>query len=430
MQLFKKLYCRTYQGVLRAALPVLPYRKPVQLKKVEDIADVLKEKNKDKVLLVTDSGIRGFGLTSNLENHLKENGILCVVYDKTVANPTDLNVEEAVTLYHENDCQAIIGFGGGSSMDCAKAAGARIASPKKPLSKMEGILKVHRKLPLLFAVPTTSGTGSEVTLASVITDHETHHKYAITDFNLIPNYAALDPEITRSLPPFLTACTGMDALTHAVEAYIGRSTTKETRHDATEAVKLIVANLREAFDNGNDMTARKNLSVAAYLAGNAFSKSYVGYVHAVAHSLSGKYNVPHGYANAVILPYVLELYGPCIHKKLAELAIAAGIAKEGDHPARAAVAFIRMIREFNRYFNIPTCISELQEEDIDALAVTADREANPLYPVPRLMDAAELKGIYEMIKEENYDFAGNRNTGRKTKTILPKRENLGSAVPC
>ena len=143
-------------------------------------------------------------------------------------NPSD-NVEEAKNLYLSSNCQALIGFGGGSSMDCAKAVGARLVRPKKPLSKMEGILKIWKKLPLLICVPTTAGTGSETTLVAVIVDSKTRHKYAINDFNLIPDYAVLDPKPTLSLPPFITACTGMDALTHAIEAYIGNSTTKKTR---------------------------------------------------------------------------------------------------------------------------------------------------------------------------------------------------------
>ena len=231
--------------------------------------------------------------------------INCELYDKTVANPTTENVEEAKEQYLQKKCQAIIAFGGGSSMDCAKAVGARIVKPKQSLAQMKGILKIHKKLPLLIAIPTTAGTGSETTLSAVITDSKTRHKYPINDFSLIPHYAVLDPEMTKTLPPTLTATTGMDALTHAIEAYIGRSTTKETRKDALEAIQLIFANIEQAYQNGQDSNARKNMLQAAYLAGNAFSRSYVGYVHAVAHSLGGKYNTPHGLANAVLLPCLL-----------------------------------------------------------------------------------------------------------------------------
>ena len=395
MRLMKKAYCRTFQGAMRLALPVLPYREPERLSAIGQVPETLRKEGIDSVLLITDSSIRKCGLTAQLERILAENRIHCAVYDQTVANPTSENVESAKALYEQDHCGALIGFGGGSSIDCAKGVGARIARPHTPLSKMGGILRVHHKLPPVFAIPTTAGTGSEVTLAAVITDSQTRHKYAINDFFLIPRYAVHDPELTRSLPAGLTAATGMDALTHAVEAYIGRSTTKETRADALEAVRLISQYLETAVQDGNNMTARRNMLDAAYLAGNAFSQSYVGYVHAVAHSLSGKYNLPHGFTNAVLLPHVLELYGHAIDGKLADLARAAGIQEET--PAAAAQAFIRKIRDMNRKFRIPTFFQELRREDIKELARTADREANPLYPVPVLMDGEQLEHIYELV---------------------------------
>ena len=251
---------------------------------------------------------------------------------------------------------------------------------------MEGILKVNRRLPLLFAIPTTAGTGSETTLAAVIVDSATRHKYPINSFPLIPRYAVLDPRVTLTLPPFLTATTGMDALTHAVEAYIGRSTTSGTRSDAIKAVQLIFANIRIAYENGNDLKARRNMLYASYLAGCAFTKSYVGYVHAVAHSLGGKYNVPHGLANAVLLPHVLRAYGDSATKKLTELAHAVSLETAED--------FICAIEEMQKDLNIPATIPEIQAEDIPALAAYADKEGNPLYPVPKLMNAKELEQFY------------------------------------
>ena len=394
MNILKKLYCRTYQSVLRAALPVLPYREPERLGSINDLPAVLHKEHIRSVLLITDEGVRSCGLTLPLEKVLRENNITCTVYDKTVPNPTSNNVEEARQMYLDHGCHGVIGFGGGSSIDCAKGVAARIAKPRQSLRQMGGVLRVHHKLPPIIAIPTTAGTGSEVTLAAVISDSETHHKYAITDFCLIPHYAVLDPELTRSLPRSLTATTALDALTHAVEAYIGRSTTKETRACALEAVKLIFANLDRAYVNGNDMEARRNLLTAAYLAGNAFSKSYVGYVHAVAHSLSGKYNLPHGYTNAVLLPLVLEQYGSVIYDKLADLAVAAGVAQRGDAPVQAAAAFIHAIRAMNTRFDIPERFKELKAADIPELARTADKEGNPLYPVPVLMNSKELERIY------------------------------------
>lgn len=401
MNHLKKVYCRTFQTGLKIALPFLPYRKPKIVGSIKSLPEIIQKKKCSKVLIITDAGIRSLGLTRRLENALDNAGIAYCIYDKTVANPTTDNVAEAMELYKENSCDCIIGFGGGSSMDCAKAVGARIAKPKQSLAKMKGILKVRKKLPLLMAIPTTAGTGSETTLAAVITDAQTRYKYAINDFPLIPRYAVLDPKVTLSLPPFITATTGMDALTHAVEAYIGNSTTYGTRQDALLAVKLIFENIDTAYNDGGNVGARRNMLHASFYAGCAFTKSYVGYVHAIAHSLGGEYNVPHGLANAVILPMILEAYGESIHKKLSRLAIAAGIADEDTPCGEAATAFIQAVKDMKKRFGIGDRIPEIRETDIPKLAHYADKEANPLYPVPVLMDASELERFYYMLMEDN-----------------------------
>lgn len=409
MKTLRKIYCRTFQTGLKIALPFLPYRTPKVAGSVKALPKIIQKKNCRKVLIITDEGIRKLGLTLHLEKALTDAKIPYCIYDKTVANPTTDNVAEAVRLYRKAGCDCIIGFGGGSSMDCAKAVGACIVKPKQSLKKMKGILKVHKKLPLLMAVPTTAGTGSETTLAAVITDGQTRHKYAINDFSLIPRYAVLDPGVTLGLPPFITATTGMDALTHAVEAYIGNSTTYGTQKDALLAVKLIFENIDKAYENGRDATARRNMLHASFYAGCAFSKSYVGYVHAIAHSLGGEYNVPHGLANAVILPMMLEAYGKTIHKKLAHLAIAAGLADKDTPWEEAAGRFIQAIKDMKKRFGIGDRILEIQQKDIRKLARYADKEANPLYPVPVLMDALELEPFYYRLmgdKKEIFDRKG------------------------
>lgn len=396
MFIAKKIYCRVFQTAFRMVIPILPYRKPKTLENFSELATVLKEKKISSVLLVTDKGIRNMGLTVPLETQLEENHINCTVYDSTVANPTVDNVEEARELYLNQHCQAIIALGGGSSIDCAKACGARIAKPKQTLAQMEGILKIHKKLPPLFAIPTTAGTGSETTLAAVITDAKTHHKYPINDFCLIPHYAVLDAEVTRSLPPSLTASTGMDALTHAVEAFIGRSTTKQTREDSLSAVSLIFENLRTAYYNGDNMEARQNMLEAAYLAGSAFTVSYVGYVHAVAHSLGGRYGTPHGLANAILLPHVLEAYGSSVYKKLHQLAIAAGLCSNEVSHREGALLFIQAIKDMKQEFHLEDSSIRVVEKDIPRLAYFASKEANPLYPVPKLMNRKELEKFYRI----------------------------------
>lgn len=418
MKQMEKIFCRAFQCAFRAALPLLPYREPKVLKGVEDIPRLLHQQKVRQVLLVTDQGVRSLGLTKKLEEGLRKAGITCTVYDKVVANPTIHNIEAARALYLKSGAHAIIAFGGGSVMDCAKVTGARIAKPKKPVHKMKGLLRIRKQLPLLIAVPTTAGTGSETTLAAVITDSGTKRKYPINDFSLIPSYAVLDYHVTLGLPKQITATTGMDALTHAVEAYIGRSTTHETRFMAEKATKLIYENLKKAYDDGQNAKARENMLQAAYCAGIAFSRSYVGYVHAIAHSLGGQYGVPHGLANAVILPYFLEEYGPACYGKLAKLARQIGMVSKHTNDRRAAAAFIQWVKDMNCYMEIPETIPEIQKKDIKKLAKHAAEEGNPLYPVPVLMDAGELEWMYEKIMQKG-EKAENAGKDSQTEGVLP-----------
>lgn len=396
----KAAWCRIFQTAFHLAQPILPYRTP---KILRQLPTLLAYQQIQSVLLVTDSVLRTQQITASLEQGLANAGITCIVYDSTRANPTVENVEEARVLYLENRCQAILAFGGGSAIDCAKGVGARIARPTKSLRQMKGILRIRRRIPPLFAIPTTAGTGSETTLAAVITDGQ--HKYPINDFVLIPDWAILDPTVTRTLPPNLTATTGMDALTHAIEAFIGRSTTPKTRQQSLEATRLIFTNIETAYTDGNDLSARANLLKASFLAGAAFSVSYVGYIHAVAHSLGGQYNIPHGLANAVLLPIFLEAYGAPIYQKLHHLALAAGISTTEDTDQVGAEKFIAAIREKNRRMQIPETLPGIRREDIPRMAAHAEAEANPLYPVPVLMTRTELEQFYYKVADWSDDHA-------------------------
>ena len=395
----KAIFCRVFQAAFKMALPALPYREPDIINSCSGLGAVFRKEQISSVLVVTDKGIVSNGLHKPVETVLQTCGVSYAIYDDTKPNPTVQNVEDALRAYHNNHCDAIIAIGGGSSMDCAKAVGARAVYPRRTVNQLGGKLKVWRKLPVLIAIPTTAGTGSETTLAAMITDPKMHHKYAIMSFPLIPRYAVLDASLTYSLPPHLTATTGVDALTHAVEAYIGRSTTKETRKLALEATKMVFGNLETAYKDGKNHEARENMLHAAYKAGIAFSKSYVGYIHAVAHSLGGKYGTPHGLANAVLMPYVLEAYGKSAHKKLHRLGIAAGVAAEEDTPMTGAVKFINAVKELNANMNIPNKLTGICEEDIPALAKHAEKEANPLYPVPKLMTQRELEEFYYQVAD-------------------------------
>ena len=397
MFILKRLWCRAFQTVFRIALPILPYREPELLSSNEGIVEIMKSKGCASVLIIAGKTVTKNQLVEPLKLSLQKADVKYVIYDKTQPNPTVSNVEEALEIYRKSSCDAIIAVVGGSAMDCAKAVGARVAHPKKPLNKMGGVMRVIRRIPTLVAIPTTAGTGSEVTLAAVITDDIAHHKYAIMSFPLIPHYALLDATLTYSLPPHLTSTTGMDALTHAVEAYVGRSTTKKTGALALEATALIFKNIERAYSDGRDREARENMLLAAYKAGIAFSMSYVGYVHAIAHSVGGKYGTPHGLANAVIMPYVLESYGKSAQKKLHRLGVAAGVCDENDSHETGAQRFIDAIRELNAKMNIPSTLPIIEETDIPELARHAEKEANPLYPVPKLMTAKELETIYRRL---------------------------------
>lgn len=392
----KHMYYRLYQGVFRVAVNFLDWTPPKIISgpgSVKELPSVIKSKGLKKMMIVTDKGLMSLNLLDGLFEGLKAEGIDYVVYDKTQPNPSIDNIEEVRTLYLDNGCEGFIAFGGGSPMDCAKAAGARVVRPNKTIQKMRGQLKVIKKLPPFFAVPTTAGTGSETTLAAVVTDTKTHEKYALNDPRLRPGYAVLDPELTVGLPPHITSTTGMDALTHAVEAYIGHSNTKETSAKAEQATKMIFENLETAYNNGSDIHAREQMLLASHYAGIAFTRAYVGNVHAIAHNLGGFYGVPHGLANAIILPYVLDYYGDTAYERLARLSEFAGVAKDGQSDEEKAKAFIQEIRDMNARMNIPDKIDKIQESDIPTIAQRALKEANPLYPVPKIMDLEDCMGV-------------------------------------
>ena len=258
----KKCGYRIAQKVLKLAMCFMDWSEPELLEGEGAILKLpvfIKNKNINKVLIVTDKGLMSIHLLDSLFEELKKENIEYVVYDGVQPNPTIPSIEECKQIYLDNDCQGIIAFGGGSPMDCAKAAAARVVKPKKSVRKMRGYLKVNKNLPPFFAVPTTAGTGSETTLAAVVTDPTTHEKNAICDPCLRPKYAVLDPVLTIGLPPHITSTTGMDALTHAVESYIGKSNVKSTIKYAEDAVVLIHANLEKAYNNGKDMEARNNM---------------------------------------------------------------------------------------------------------------------------------------------------------------------------
>lgn len=387
----KNAWYRTFQFCFSIGQIFLPQPSPELLDgagSIRRLPAFIKSKGIGKVLVVTDNVLPKLGLLDGLFAACAEAGLSYVLYDGAEVNPSIECIEKAFKLYGDNSCQGFIAFGGGSSMDCAKAAAARVARPKRSIQQLGGTLKVLKKLPPLFAVPTTAGTGSEATLAAVVTDYAIHHKYAIQDPCLLPKYAVLDPELTVGLPPQVTSTTGMDALTHAVEAYTNKFAPKYTRRLAEKATKLIFENLEKAYANGQDMEARSNMLLASFYGGRAFSRACVGNVHAIAHTLGGLYGTPHGLANAVVLPYVLEDFGAEVYPQLARLAETVGIYGRDD--GEKARAFIAEIRRMNRDMNIPEQLDVIQDKDIPQMVEWALKEANPIYPVPVIWDAAQM----------------------------------------
>ncbi len=405
MNIFKKIGCRLFQGAMYLGMYLMPWTEAEVLSEgpdtLEKMPQWVKSHNRKSVLIVTGSVLSGLGYATKLSEGLQKEGIKCTIFDRVVPNPTIANIEEGLKLYNENNCDAIIALGGGSPMDCAKGIGARVARPKKTIPQMKGTLKILKKIPPLYAIPTTSGTGSEVTLAAVISNPEKKEKYPLEDPSLTPTYIVFDPQLTVGLPPHVTSTTGMDALTHAVEAYIGHANTRTTKKDAIEATQLIFKYLQRAYNDGNDIEARTQMQRASWLAGRAFTRAYIGYVHSIAHAIGGFYGVPHGLANAIILPHILVKYGKSVEKRLAELAEAVGI--EGKNNKEKSQNFIQAIRDMNKAMNIPEHIGgkwQIKDEDIDTIVEHAYKEANPLYPVPKLLDRKEIKEIVLAIQEK------------------------------
>lgn len=394
----KYIWYRTRQFCFSAFMYLAPLRQAKVIRgagSIYEIPELVKKAGRKKVLIVTTPGFIRRGSLKKFFQTLEQNKIKYAVFSEVKPDPDTDCIEQAVELYQKEGCEALIAIGGGSVIDCSKALGARIAKPKKSLYEMQGLLKVMKKIPDIYAVPTTAGTGSEATAGAVITDGKSHYKFTILDLCLVPRYAVLDPELTCALPPIITAVTGMDALTHAVEAYTNCFCSPKAKKAALDAVKLIYENLWHAYENGSDIKARENMLLASYYAGIAINTNFIGYVHAIAHGIGGLYGVTHGKANAVVMPYVLEAFGIKAEKKLACLAEAVGI--KADSKSEKAKAFIESIREMNQRLNIGNKIEELKKEDFEELTKRALKEGNPTYPVPIIWEKNDFFSVMDKI---------------------------------
>lgn len=358
---------------------------------IRKLAQQLRDDGREHIFIVTTKGTIKRGTLDVFFAKLENYGIVYTIFDEVMPDPTISCINQAAEMYQKNDCDAIVAIGGGSVLDCAKVAAARIVKPKQSVEKMAGGFKIGKKLPPFYAVPTTAGTASETTIAAVVTDENTNYKFAVSDGCLLPDYAVLDPVLTKGMPPQLTAFTGMDALTHAIEAYTNLYSLKQSDKKARHAVKLIFENLEHAYEQGDNLEYRQKMLLASFYAGEAFTRSFVGYVHAIAHAIGGIYHVAHGEANAIILPYVLEAYGPSVYHSLSELAKVTGMDMTGNHE-KDAKAFIQKIREMNSHMNIAATLPMILDKDIEEIVDRVYKEAHT-YPTPVIWSKEELRKL-------------------------------------
>lgn len=388
--------CRAFQCCFGAGARLLPWRTPEVYTgdgSLLRVADILRENSLRRPFVIASRRQCADEHFRALQEKLDEQDILLSIFSSVEPNPSVETVEKIAAQYKIDSCDCFLVIGGGSPMDAAKAAAALLVRPNRSLSSLAGLLKVRRRIPPFIAVPTTAGTGSETTIAAVITGRD-HRKYAVSDLCLIPRYAILDPTLSAGLPPHITAETGMDALTHAVEAYLSRFyNTRKTREQAERAVVTIFSHLERAYRDGASLPDRAAMLQASFDAGAAFTRASVGNVHAIAHTLGGLYGTAHGLANAVLLPIVLEDYGVAAYPRLARLAHLVGI-QEASAEASAR-AFIAEIRAMNARMGIPDHFDCIRSEDIPLMASWACREANPVYPVPVIYDQARFARVIE-----------------------------------
>jgi alcohol dehydrogenase len=393
-------FYRLYHLGLKLLVGVLPTPSPVLFKgegALNNLISDIKVNKLNRLLLVTDHQIKCLGLHQDIRNLLEDHSISTELYSDVEPNNPIESIEQGFNHYQQSLCQGVICLGGGSVMDCGKLIAARVARPEKTTAQLKGLFKVRRKLPPVYAIPTTAGTGSETTVAAVVFDPIAKQKYAVADICLCPRAAVLIPKLTYGLPPQITANTGMDALTHAIEAYLGILGGKFTDQKAMDACGLIFGNLLQAYRQGDNYQYRENMLMASFYAGEALTRASVGYVHAIAHSLGGYYGTAHGLANAVILPKVLRWYGTAVEQKLAQLAGHCQIGVNKTTQAAKALAFIQAIEQLNQQMGIPSGLNDLKAEDIPALARKALKEAHPDYPVPKFMDLNSCELLFESL---------------------------------
>jgi alcohol dehydrogenase len=361
-----------------------------------------------KLLIVTDAVLNKLGVANQIKAMINEAGLDAVIYDGAEPNPTDKNVHDGVKVYKDNSCDGIVTLGGGSSHDCGKGIGLVVAGGGH-IRDYEGVNKSSRPMPPFLAINTTAGTASEVTRFCIITNTDTHVKMAIVDWRVTPNVAINDPVLMAGMPPGLTAATGMDALTHAIEAYVSTIATPITDACAIKAIELIRDFLPSAVAHGQNMEARDKMAYAEYLAGMAFNNASLGYVHAMAHQLGGFYNLPHGVCNAILLPVVCEYNLIACPKRFRDIAIALGQDVSGLSDLEAGEKGIRAIRRLSAAVGIPAGLAELgvKDEDLTIMAENAKKDACQLTN-PRTATLAQVVGMYRSAMGKALSIAEER----------------------
>lgn len=388
MNVFYKIYARIFQKIMYIGYFLIPSKKQKIFDNYESLLPYIKDR---KILIVCSKGMGKHGILVDLTDFLDKNNIKYVSYDEITYNPKIEEIEKGVEISRKANINSIIGLGGGSNLDGAKLINARLANLNIPIEKMKGLFKVKHKLLPLACIPTTAGSGSEATLAAVISSKD--HKYPVESFKLIPDFVIFKSEYLLSVPRSVKAYTGIDAFTHALEAYLGKSLTKRSKKESIKAIKLILNNLEKSLDN--DIEAIKNMQLASYLAGRAFSRSYVGYVHSFAHAVSSLYNTPHGLAIGICLPYILKAYSSSIYNKISSLVDELNLFNKDDSKKEKTFNFIKLIEDLEKNIDIPSSFKGIiDKKDIPNMAKLSFLESNPLYPVPKIFSKKEMEVIF------------------------------------
>ena len=401
---------KTRAKVLKVFSYVIPVRRPMLFvgeSSCEELCDMLISEGNTNVFIVTDSVLNKLGIPAKVTDYLDTKNIRYKLYDGVTPDPTFKVIEEGLRQSLEAECDSIIAIGGGSVIDAAKMIAMSQGNNCQP-QQLIGILKARKPSVPLYCVPTTAGTGSEATLGAVVSDDTTHQKSLSIDPRMVPLAAAIDPVIMKGMPAHITADTGIDVLTHALEAWMSANASVETDYYAASAVKSVMHYLPLAYKDGGDLKAREEMGIAAHYGGIAFNKAGLGYVHAIAHQLGAYYGIPHGRANAIVLPYVLDVNRDASKKRLASLAKKTGMIKNDQtigSDSNITDDFITQVVDLINSLNINPMVKGMKTSDFDSIAKAAAKEVSDTYAVPTYLSASEIKEILMQIKQVSDELA-------------------------